>query len=42
MYKKTIILFLALTPVCGGANAQWKQGEVAPSSKRGSIPRGRD
>lgn len=38
MNKKIITIIFALAAVCSGANAQWKQGEVAPSSRRGSIP----
>ena len=38
MNKKIITIIIALAAICGGANAQWKQGEVAPSSRRGSIP----
>ncbi len=38
MNKKIITIIFALAAICGGANAQWKQGEVAPSSRRGSIP----
>ena len=35
--NKRIIIIIALAAVCGGANAQWKQGDVPPSSRRGSI-----
>ena len=37
MNRRIIIIFLALAAVCGGASAQWKQGDVPPSSRRGSI-----
>ena len=37
MYRHIITTLLALAAVCGGANAQWKQGDVPPSSRRGSI-----
>ncbi len=38
MNKRIITIILALAAVCGGAKAQWKQGEVPPSSRRGSTP----
>ncbi len=38
MNRRIIIIILALAAVCGGTKAQWKQGEVPPSSRRGSIP----
>ena len=37
MNKKIITIIFALAAVCSGANAQWKQGDVPPSSRRGSI-----
>ncbi len=37
MKGHAVILFLALSAVCGGACAQWKQGDVPPSSRRGSL-----
>lgn len=37
MNKRIITIILALVAVCVRANAQWKQGEVPPSSRRGSI-----
>ena len=36
--NRRIIIILVHTAVCGGTKAQWKQGEVPPSSRRGSIP----
>lgn len=38
MNRRIITIILALAAVCGGTKAQWKQGEVPPSSRRGSIP----
>ena len=38
MNRRIITLILAIATVCGGANAQWKQGDVPPSSRRGKIP----
>ena len=38
MNKRIITLIIALAAVCGGASAQWKQGDVPPSSRRGKIP----
>ena len=38
MNKKIITIIFALAAVCGGASAQWKQGDVPPSSRRGKIP----
>ena len=38
MNRRIIIIIIALAAVCGGTKAQWKQGEVPPSSRRGSIP----
>ena len=38
MNKKIITLIIAIAAVCGRANAQWKQGDVPPSSRRGKIP----
>ena len=38
MNKKIITLIITLAAVCGRANAQWKQGDVPPSSRRGKIP----
>ena len=37
MKRRIITLILALA-VCGGAGAQWKQGDVPPSSRRANIP----
>ena len=37
MNKKIITIIIVLAAVCSGANAQWKQGDVPPSSRRGSI-----
>ena len=37
MNKRIITIIIALAAICGGANAQWKQGDVPPSSRRGSI-----
>ena len=37
MSKRIITIILSLAAVCGGASAQWKQGDVPPSSRRGSI-----
>lgn len=34
MNKRIITLSLALAAVCGGANAQWKQGDVPPANTR--------
>ena len=37
MNRRIITIILALVAVCGGASAQWKQGDVTPSSRRGRI-----
>ena len=37
MNKKIITIVLAFTTVCCGISAQWKQGEVAPSFRRGKT-----
>lgn len=37
MNKRIITIIFALAAVYSGANAQWKQGDVPPSSRRGSI-----
>ena len=37
MNKRIIIIIIAIAAVCSGTNAQWKQGDVPSSSRRGSI-----
>ena len=37
MKHRLFMMMVSLAAVCSGANAQWKQGDVPPSSRRGSI-----